>query len=70
MVDIFEPDVQVEQRDRVWYVVWRRPGDPPRLMMCHLALNEAHRAEDRGDVSLATKLRDAAAEARNKNASQ
>jgi len=61
-----ESDVQIEKRHRVWYVVLRRPGYPPRQMTSNLALIEAKRAEDRGDRTFAAKLRKAAAEARDK----
>jgi hypothetical protein len=62
-----ESDVHIEQRNEGWYVVWRRPGYPPRMMTSNLAVIEAQRAEDRGDRTVAAKLRKAAAEARNKN---
>jgi hypothetical protein len=62
-----ESDVHIEQRNGGWYVVWRRPGYPPRMMTSNLAVIEAQRAEDRGDRKFAAKLRKAAAEARNKN---
>jgi hypothetical protein len=67
MTDFPEADVQVEKRNGGWYVVWRRPGYPPRMMMTNLALNEAQRAEDRGDRTFAAKLRKAATEAGDKN---
>jgi hypothetical protein len=62
-----ESDVHIEQRNGGWYVVWPRPGYPPRMMTSNLAVIEAQRAEDRGDRKFAAKLRKAAAEARNKN---
>jgi hypothetical protein len=62
-----ESNVHIEQRNGGWYVVWRSPGYPPRMMTSNLAVIEAQRAEDRGDRTFAAKLRKAAAEARNKN---
>jgi hypothetical protein len=67
MTDLPEANVHIEQRNGGWYVVWRRPGYPPRMMTSNLAVIEAQRAEDRGDRKFAAKLRKAAAEARNKN---
>jgi hypothetical protein len=67
MIDASEPDVHIEERNRAWYVVWRRPGYPPRMLTSHLALTEAQRAENRGDLTVAAKLRKAAAESRDKN---
>jgi hypothetical protein len=67
MTDFPEANVHIEQRNGGWYVVWRRPGYPPRMMTSNLAAIEAQRAEDRGDRTFAAKLRKAAAEARNKN---
>ncbi len=67
MADLSEPDVHIEKRNGGWYVVWRRPGYPPRTLTSNLALNEAQRARDRGELTVATKLRKAAAEARDKN---
>jgi hypothetical protein len=66
----FPADVDIENledRNGGWCVVWRRPGHPPRKMMTILALIEAQRAEDRGDRTLAEKLRKAVALARTKN---
>jgi len=67
MTESPESDIHIEKRHRVWQVVWRRPGYPPRMLMTHVALNEAQRAEDRRELTLAAKLRKAAAEAQNKN---
>jgi hypothetical protein len=67
MAEFPEADIHIEKRHKLWHVVWRRPGYPPRMLMAHLALNEAQRAEDRGERRIAAKLRKAAAEARNKN---
>ena len=69
MTDFPEADVQIESLENRngWYVVWRRPGYPPRIMMTTLALIEAQRAEDRGDRTLAEKLRKAVVAARAKN---
>jgi hypothetical protein len=67
MPDFSESDIHIEKRNGGWYVVWRRPGYPPRMMTSNLTLSEAQRAEDRGELTVAAKLRKAAAEARDKN---
>jgi hypothetical protein len=67
VLNMAESDVHIEKRNKGWYVVWRRPGYPPRTLTSNLALNEAQRARDRGELTVATKLRKAAAEARDKN---
>ncbi len=67
MAESLDSDIHIEKRHKLWQVVWRRPGYPPRILMTNLALNEAQRAEYRGESELAAKLRKAAAEARNKN---
>jgi hypothetical protein len=66
MVDIPEPEIQVEQIDGVWYVARRRPGDLLRTLSVQQALNEAKQADKRGEPALAKRLRDAAAELRRK----
>ena len=67
MAEFPEADIHIEKGHKLWQVVWRRPGYPPRILMAHEALHEAQRAEYRGESELAAKLRKAAAEARNKN---
>ena len=67
MADFTEADVHLEKQNGGWHVVWRKPGYPPRVMMSNLAFSEAQRAEYRGELTLAAKLRKAAAEARDKN---
>jgi len=70
LTDFSEADVHIENLENGnggWYVVWRRPGYPPRMMMTVLALIEAQRAEERGDRTLAEKLKKAVAAARGKN---
>ena len=67
MVDNGGSEIYTEKRDGVWYVIWLRPGYPPRMMMSNLALIEAQRAEDGGELSFSVKMRKAAAEARDKN---
>jgi hypothetical protein len=61
MTESPESDIRIEKRHRVWQVVWRKPGYPPRMLMTHVALNEAQRAEYRRELTLAAKLRKAAA---------
>jgi hypothetical protein len=66
VVDIPEPEVQVEQIDGVWCVVRRRPGNLLRMLNVQQALTEAKQADKRGEPALAKRLRDAAAELRRK----
>ncbi len=49
MAESPESDIHIEKRHKLWQVVWRRPGYPPRILMTNLALNEAQRAEYRGE---------------------
>jgi hypothetical protein len=70
MVDIPEPEVQVEQVDGIWCVTRRRPGELLRTLNIGQALNEADQADKRGDRGLAKQLRDAAAELKTKQVSK
>jgi hypothetical protein len=66
VVDIPEPEVQVEQIDGVWYVVRRSPGHLLRTLNVQQALTEANQADKRREPALAKRLREAAAELRRK----
>jgi hypothetical protein len=70
MVDIPEPEVQVEQVDGIWCVTRRRPGDLLRTLNIGQALNEADQADKRGEQGLAKQLRDAAAQLKTKQVSR
>ncbi len=61
-------DVLIEQDHDLWFVVWQKPRSRPRFLSSHLALYEAQRADQRGDVKLAARLRWAATEAQSRNA--
>ena len=62
MVDIPEPEVQVEQVEGIWCVTRRRPGHLLSTLNIWEARNEAEKAEKRGERELANRLRDAAVE--------
>src|SRR6266567_4442002 len=60
--------ISIEQCHDVWFVVWQKPRSRPRFLPSQIALYEAQRADQRGDVELAARLRWAATEAQSRNA--
>jgi len=62
-------NVLIEQDRGLWFVVRRKPHSRPRFLWSQLALYEAQRADQRGDIELAARLRCAAIEAKSRNAS-
>jgi hypothetical protein len=60
--------ISIEQCHDVWFVTWRRPRSRTRFLPSQIALYEAQRADQRGDVELAARLRWAATEAQSRNA--
>jgi hypothetical protein len=60
--------ISIEQSQGIWFVVWRKPRSRPRFLPSQIALYEAQRADQRGDVELAARLRWAATEAQSRNA--
>jgi hypothetical protein len=62
MVDVPEPEVQVEQVDGTWFVTRRQPGHLLRTLSIREARNEAEKAEKRGERELAKQMRDAVVE--------
>ena len=59
--------VLIEQDHDLWFVVWQKSRGRPHFLSSHLALYEAQRADQRGDVELAARLRWAATEAQSRN---
>jgi hypothetical protein len=62
------PIVTIEENRGVWFVTWRKPRSRTRFLPSQIALYEAQRADQRGDVELAARLRWAATEAQSRNA--
>ncbi len=60
--------VRIEDDRGLWFVTWRKPRSRPRFLPSQIALYEAQRADQRGDVELAVRLRWAATEAQSRNA--
>ncbi len=65
---IMPANVSIEQNHDLWFVAWRKPRSRPRFLPSEIALYEAQRADQRGDVELAVRLRWAATEAQSRNA--
>src|SRR6266568_5063160 len=65
---IVPANVSIEQNHDLWFVAWRKPRSRPRFLPSQIALYEAQRADQRGDVGLAARLRWAATEAQSRNA--
>jgi len=64
---IISASVSIEQNRDLWFVVWRKPRSRPRYLPSQIALYESQRADQRGDVELAVRLRWAATEAQSRN---
>jgi hypothetical protein len=49
---IMPTNVSIEQGHDLWFVAWRKPRSRPRFLPSQIALYEAQRADQRGDVGL------------------